>query len=288
MNIFSAVINTRLATSLFVGDQIAINPFRIRFALFFEVLLACFLAGAGVATAQGGSGDFVLGFEVVHPCGGALGRIDVVLNGSSDDYTYYWVNGLQGLHLEGLSGGTYTFVIRDKYGCEQTYDVVLFEFVSCVVSADVLMSDKYCEAMIVLHVTDENGNPLPEELLGSLNVTWEDGDVSGLIREVSGAPFSSVTYYVNVSMQNAEGAACCSSTIGVLVEFGNCNGFEKCQLVVNEVHRSGNEGSYQFVELLVVGDGLCGDSCDLRGYKVDDNNGYLIRGNEYVNEYNKG
>ena len=46
-------------------------------------------------------------------------------------------------------------------------------------------------------------------------------------------------------------------------------------------------GNYQFVELLVIGDGVCGDSCDLRAYKVDDNNGYLIQGNTFVNYWNK-
>ena len=39
------------------------------------------------------------------------------------------------------------------------------------------------------------------------------------------------------------------------------------------------DGTGQFVEILVLGNGECGETFDLRGFIVDDNNGLLIPGN---------
>jgi hypothetical protein len=60
---------------------------------------------------------------------------------------------------------------------------------------------------------------------------------------------------------------------------------QKASILVNEINRRA-DGEGQYVELLVVGNGECGDSMDIRGFHLDDNNGYLIPGNSYVNAFN--
>jgi len=225
--------------------------------------------------------------EVVHPCGDTPGSIAFELTGENPDaYTYYWTHGPQTLRLTNLGPGTYTFVVRDPYGCEESCDVTLLGALSCDVSYDVLMNQKYCEALIHLTVTDANGEEYPEWML---NVVWDDGDPSGLDRTVTGEPYGSYCFGVTVSIADGEGLSCCSEYLSCIpVDFGNCNqnGWEFERVIVNEMHRS-EGGQYQFVELLVLGDGICGDSMDLRGYKVDDNEGTLIQGNDFVNYWNK-
>ncbi len=226
--------------------------------------------------------------EVVHPCGDTPGSIAFELTGENPDaYTYYWTHGPQTLRLTNLGPGTYTFVVRDPYGCEESCDVTLLGALSCDVSYDVLMSQKYCEATIRLRVTDANGQEYPEWMV---DVVWDDGDPSGLIRTVTGEPGSSYCFGVTVSIAGQEGLSCCSKYLScILVQFGskcNQNTWEFERVIVNELHRSAG-GQYQFVELLVLGDGICGDSMDLRGYKLDDNEGTLIQGNDFVNYWNK-
>ncbi len=226
--------------------------------------------------------------QVEHPCGDALGSIAFSLTSDGGGYTYYWEDGGTGLVRRGLAPGIYTFIVRDPYGCEERCDVELQGALSCVLSYDVFYHDKYCDATIVLHVTDAvSGADLSNN--PNLTVAWGDGDASGLIRQVSGLPGSVTCYDVTVSISSGEGmVSCCEQSLCAYVEFPqNCNGIEKCALIVNEVHR-GEGGTYQFVELLVTGRGKGGcDTCDLRGYKLDDNNGYLIRGNDFLSGSNK-
>ncbi len=224
--------------------------------------------------------------SVVHPCGEEPGSIVFSVQGQGEGYTYYWTDGATGPVRTGLGPGIYTFVVRDPYGCEESCDVELLGGVSCELSYDVLTDVKYCEATIVLHLTDAvsgldlSGNP-------NVVVSWDDGDPSGLVRTVTGEPGSIVCYGVSVSISGEDGQSCCSQYLScIVVSFGNCNvGSSVKKIIVNETQRS-SDGKYQFAELLVIGDGYCGDSMDLRGYIVDDNNGSLIRPNAFVNEWN--
>ena len=57
------------------------------------------------------------------------------------------------------------------------------------------------------------------------------------------------------------------------------------EMIVNETNRE-SDGRGQYVELLVLGGCNCEDYTDLRGYILDDNNGYLIPAGQNVNYYN--
>ena len=223
--------------------------------------------------------------SVIHPCGDMPGSIIFSVSNEGEGYSYYWTDGATGPVRRGLGSGIYTFVVRDPYGCEESCDVELIGGLSCVLSYDVLMREKYCEAVIYLHIEDVNGTDLSNN--PNLVVEWADGSPVGLIRNVSGEPNTTVCYGVTVSITGEDGVSCCSQTISCIpVSFNKCNkGSSKKRIIVNEAERS-TDGKYQFAELLVIGDGSCSDSMDLRGYIVDDNNGDLIRPNAFVNEWN--
>jgi len=227
-----------------------------------------------------GSGQFAHLVELNHVCGEGLGSVEFELMGNPNHYLYYWTHGPKTLRLENLVPGNYTFVVMDLYGCVEIYEVEILELDGCILMYHVYPTHNPCLIKIVIKVFS-NGVPINES---NLNIVWSDGDPSGLIREVSLA--FTATYCVDITLKGSNGATCCHVQQCIPVE-GNprCRRENMREVIVNEFYR-GAQGASQFIELLVIGDAVCGDTFDLRGFHVDDNNGYLIPGNGFLSANN--
>lgn len=218
---------------------------------------------------------------IIHVCDGQGGYVKFVLNGDPDSYNYYWLHGPVTLELDSLAPGSYTFVVIDFYGCVEVHEIDIEDLEGCQMDYQILYGRTECKAFIVLEVfTSPGGLPIDES---SLIVTWEDDNPSGLKREIGLKEDS--TYCVRIELAGLD-TACCVIDTCIFVERNiRCKySIQKSTVIVNEINRR-ESGAGQFVELLVVGNGVCGDSFDLRGYHLDDNNGYLIPGNSFVNSF---
>lgn len=147
------------------------------------------------------------------------------------------------------------------------------------------INEERCSMEIRITILSE-GEVVPEE---DLDIIWADGDTSGLVRVVPIGCETTNVFCVNISLIET-GEICCSSGQDCCT-FDECfyiEGLRGCcgeRIIVNEYNRDEN-GTGQFLELLVIGNGVCGDSTDLRGMHIDDNNGELIPANDFVNFFN--
>jgi hypothetical protein len=209
---------------------------------------------------------------IQHVCGEELGEIQVELIGNPDQYTYYWLHGPTDLYLTDLVAGIYTLVVIDFYGCIEEYPVEILEVNGCTVSHFLASTRIPCEIEIQIVVTDnDTGLPIDES---SLIVEWDDGDPSGLKRVVN----QQIGGIYCVTITSTGSGQCCSSYYCVpIIPDPDCDRYTHQDIIVNELYRN-ETGESQFIELLVRGNGNCGDSTDIRGYHIDDNNGYLIPG----------
>ena len=219
--------------------------------------------------------------EITHVCNGVCGSVEFALNGDPDSYTYYWTHGPATLRLDCLEPGTYTLVVIDMFGCVETYEVEILLLGDCTMTYQILPTFNPCYAMIVIEVFS-GGNPLPES---SLNVEWSDGDPSGLTRIVSLEYPNTYCVHITPVGGGAAGPCCDLEECIPIISNPKCSRTNRREVIVNELNKPENMEE-QFVELLVIGDGECGNSFDLRGFIIDDNNGYLIPGNDFLTSNN--
>lgn len=227
---------------------------------------------------------------LIHACGGEGGVAEFEILGNSSEFTWYWVHGPTDLLLEDLDPGSYTFVVKNIFsGCAEEYDVQILDKDLCEASFD---QEELNFCWVALNITFTHNNVVvPEE---DLNITWSDGASAGLSRTVKRTCEGTTTEYcVTVTLANMQGICCVGG--GACCEFQFCfsvEGRRSCcigfieEMIVNEFNRSEN-GEDQFVELLVFGNGVCGETTDIRGFQIDDNDGLLIAGNSLVNFFNK-
>ncbi len=220
--------------------------------------------------------------ELHHSCDGSGGYVEFELNGDPSAYTYYWTHGPTSLILDSLNCGNYTFVVRDFYGCVEEYDITIHCLESCYLDYQIIYGINPCIAYIVLEVFTSGDVPIQEQ---ALNIEWEDGNPSGLVREVFLG--QSGNYCVTITPQG--GLDSCCYIYECIQVNANPSCGDRCnrRMIVNETNRE-SDGRGQFVELVVTGRCNCERTTDLRGFILDDNNGYLIPGNQFVNEYNAG
>lgn len=225
-------------------------------------------------------GQFATLVELRHKCGFTGGYVEFELNGDPDFYTYYWEHGPETLILDRLLPGIYTLVVRDFYGCEERYEVEILALESCVMNYQFTYTLDPCIGLITIQVFSSGGNLIDES---ALNIVWQDGDPSGLNRLVNLG--YSGNYCVEITLIGDNGSCCYINECIPVAASPSCG--DRCdrRLIVNETNRN-PDGKGQFVELLVVGGCDCENTTDLRGYILDDNNGLLIPGNEFVNFYN--
>ena len=252
----------------------------LRDATFVVFLLSLFLSFTlSVKTsAQAAEDPFAVLVDIGHACSGSLGFAEFALTGDPSHYLYYWEHGETGLRAEGLSPGEYVFVVEDVHGCVQRFPVEIYLVDGCTAGYEIQYGTKPCYAWIVVQVFSGN-NPIQEE---ALEVTWSDGYAGGLVRGVAVQQYTDQVFGVHIEMVNEDGMACCQQDLSILVPANPaCDRKSRSPVIVNEFNRK-EDGTGQYVELLVIGNGMCGDTFDLRGYILDDNNGELVRSDALI------
>ncbi len=130
-----------------------------------------------------------------------IGSATVTASGGASPYTYSWNNGNTTATITGLSGGTYTVIVRDKNGCPGTAAAVITQPASIGVSAS-LNSNVLCNggATGSASSTISGGN-------APYTYSWTGGTTT---QTASG--LSAGTYTVTITDANA-----CSGTASVLI-----------------------------------------------------------------------
>ncbi len=219
--------------------------------------------------------------EVGHICKGSPGSgfIEFELLGPPEEFTYYWSNGEEGLRIENLEPGLYTFFITNSLGCEEEYKVEILELMECKLVYEIKNMGQ-CQAMVELFVYSGDNELITE----SLNITWADGNN---LKKRTFDIRSPLTICVEVSTKTD--IPCCEMETCISVSKNFCQvegppNNPNCKLLVNEF--GGRKlDKRQYVELLVYSKESC--YCDLTNFIIDDNNGEIIKGNHNVNENTK-
>ena len=238
-------------------------------------LLLCFSQSIFSQNSDG----FIHHVSLIHSCGISDGSISIELSGDPGNYSYQWDDGSSTLNLENLTPGDYIINITDIFGCYESHKFTILALSDCQFVPTVTNGDCFCIAELNVQVID----PVTGAFIGEneLNFNWTDGDPSGLTRTVSRT--YDATYCVNIAVGEA---GCCEDQICFDITKACESTPIHTKLIVNETNRK-NNGQCQFLELLAVGNCKCEKTVDIRKYIIDDNNGFLIQGNNLVNEYNK-
>ncbi len=229
------------------------------------------------------TGDFATLVYLANDCG-AGGEVIFELNGNVNQYTYYWDHGPTDLHLTGLPPGLYVLTVENFFGCEEIYKVNIDVATTCYL--DVFDNPHAAECLKYIQLTlYDAATSLPYDE-NEVSIEWSDGAEEGMNRFFDQGL---VSYQVCATVSlNASNGDCC-----VIEQCLTIPGNTKCglqnepKIIVNEMS-AGDGTEAQYVELLVLGNQVCEDSTDIRGYMVDDNNGLLIPGNEIVTESTAG
>lgn len=222
-------------------------------------------------------------------CDGKLGYIEMGLL-SDDIYEYYfeWEDNGQTIRqstliLDDLPLGTYTFYIEDVFGCAEEFVIPILAVRNITATSNVVENLNRCLRFIDIIVHNQDGEVIPSE---HLIFEWSNPSLIGANLILDGNAFEGC---VNIYLKNPDGTNCATAIkcfdlpiLSCVVDDGD---IKRKHIIVNEFNRSTTKNA-QFVELLVVGNGVCGENMDVRGYHIDDNNGMLIPPNDMVTSFN--
>lgn len=234
----------------------------------FLLLSVCFFQFNNNLIAQ--SNEHANVVEINHICE-KYGMIEVELLNEEGIQNYYWEHGSTDLILTELEPGIYVFVVEKKSGCIVKLEVEIMEVERCDFRTTVI-DDRKCTVTVIIEA-QINGIPVAPN---ALDITWNDGG-HGLVRTFR----KDKNYEYCVEIVPAGGnEKCCHFEDCFKVE-GDKRCHQRKEIIVNEFSTN-SDGKKQYVELLIVGDGECEGYFDMRGYHLDDNNGFLIPANQFV------
>lgn len=237
-------------------------------SLFFFLLV-------GALSAQEGN-EHVNVVEVNHDCG-EKGMIHLDLLNENEIQDYYWEHdGSTDLILTELEEGVYTFVVIKKSGCVIKAEFEIFEVKECTWEMKI-KEDGKCDIVCIVEAYI-NGVPVS---VSALDIVWNDGG-SGLIRRIR--KDHTFEYCVTIKPAGGDEKCCYFEKCFLVEEDKDCKG-RKPKVIVNEFSKNIND-KQGYVELLVLGDGSCKGTYDIRGHILDDNNGFLVPANEFVTPFN--
>jgi len=219
--------------------------------------------------------------EIHHACGGSNGSILMeIIPQAVQDYYYIWTHtGTTTLFVEDLAPGLYTFYIESIYGCKEEYKIEILDLNNCTSEYNTRYNDEDCSLTIGVNLLNSLGEYIDPSQV-SINWTIEgQANQTGALISLDMTNFETIDFCYSYEIMNGNGGSCCSETV--------CSQFRKpenapscqitpseCLVVINEMVRGDKQRHY--IELLVVGDGKCGQVCDLRGMILDDNNGEIM------------
>ena len=197
--------------------------------------------------------------QMTNACGTTKGSIELELIGDTSNIHYKWENGLHSLKRVNLDPGNYKFSLTGQQGlCDS---IVIQKEIKSLVSPSVSLTNipkPHCSADININIS-QSGVALD---LNAFGITWNDSIKNTFQRNVA---------YKNVSSQlcavvNDLGKCGFSNTICTNLPSNTCgntiNYFPK--IIVNEYNCI--DSAKRFVELFVIGDGICTNTTDLRYY----------------------
>ncbi|MEM6380123.1 MAG: hypothetical protein AAF705_18155 [Bacteroidota bacterium] len=218
-------------------------------------------------------GSFAELIRLSHACNQMGGSVEFGLTGNPADYTYYWEHGPSSLSLKNLAPGSYTLVVLNQFGCEERYDIKILLITNCYVQSYIYNAADFCTANISNVVKTSDGWPIPAS---ALSYTWSDGYTGGLNRTVS-KKFTA-SYCVTITANGSDDTCCETEKCFTIQKDTRCTKKDCVTpfVSINEVRTTKTVGK-SFVELLVDGDCDCKKGFDIRGIKIDDNNGKLVK-----------
>ena len=197
-----------------------------------------------------------------------LGTIDLEVD---EDilYTALWETGEQTNDIENLYPGIYSVTLVDVYGCTEEHEFEIMNVSECTI--DVVLTgiepNPFCFFMASMHLYNQDGIEIPSS---GVEYYWPTGQTSQIV-EIN--PLNQHLYNGAISASSN----CCSiDQEYVPPNSPVCHGLGfNGDVVVNEIFRDSEKG-IQFIELLVIGKEICGETSDLRNIIIDDNTGNLI------------
>lgn len=132
------------------------------------------------------SNDFVYSLNTSNPsCGNADGLIEVLTSGGTAPFMYSFDNGLTftSNNTSSLPSGTYTVVIQDNGGCEQSFTETLIQD-CCNFSTNASINNTTCgndNGSIDLTLTNTSGNE---------SISWSNGSTSEDINNLSAGSYT--------------------------------------------------------------------------------------------------
>lgn len=206
------------------------------------------------------------------------GVIDLVVN-EDVFYSASWESGEQSTHLEGLEPGIYTVLLVDVYGCSEEHEFEIVDISTCTLEVDIygIPPNPFCNFQVTMHLYNQDGIEISPY---SVDFYWPNGlnSQSAIINPLNSIQMSGV---ISASTN------CCLVVEEFLPPSTPCelNGLGT-GIVVNEIFFN-NTRNIQFIELLVIGDGICGNTTDISNIIVDDNAGNMVPFSSEMEDFNE-
>lgn len=199
--------------------------------------------------------------QLRHCCTGHPGMIEVTFDGDTSQLRYEWSTGSKSRKIENLSEGTYTLYMRGELDCEESqteFDIKKLESPQLLVSQQIVDD---CFVDVRATILEDTSEVSP----GGFRLVWSDSVENVAVRRFR-RPVASQA--VCASIESLGSCAFSDSDCESISTSLTCNSpsFHP-KILVNEFSRR-DDSTGEFIELLVLGDGICGNTTDIRFYTV--------------------
>ncbi len=206
--------------------------------------------------------------KIQHPCAEVPGSIHLLLEGDTSNVSYLWSNGERSLKANNLDEGLYVFKLRGELDCEEKE----YEFKLRRLGTRELILDQYDIADCKVRVEASIVEGISTQDLTGYNIVWSDSVKNTLSRG-----FRKTNSAQSIWAILRDNGSCLSENkaYSMIPAHTGCNSIKSNPTVlVNEFSkRDDPEGEY--IELLVVGDGICGNTTDIRNYVITNSAGIM-------------
>jgi|GEM_PF-3364272 len=199
--------------------------------------------------------------QLRHCCTGHPGMIEVSFEGDTTHLRYEWSTGSKSRKIENLAEGTYTLHMRGELDCDETqteFKIKKLESPQLLVSQQIV-DDCFIDVRATVLEDTTEINP------GGFRLVWSDSTENIAVRRFR-RPVASQT--VCASIESLGSCAFSDSdceSLSTSLACGSSSFHPK--ILVNEFSRR-DDSTGEFIELLVPGDGICGNTTDIRFYSI--------------------
>lgn len=209
--------------------------------------------------------------QIRHCCTGHTGMIEVSLEGDTTGLRYEWSNGARSLMIDNLTEGTYTLSLKGELDCDESET----EFEIKKLESPQLQLQQEVVDDCFVDVTARVMQGFTAADMGGFQLTWSDS-----IKNIQTRRFRKSGVPASVCAEAIAFGGCVFSDndCETIASAGSCAGITATpRIILNEFNRR-DDTTGQYIEILVVGDGVCGSKTDIRNYIVMSSDGW--RGSE--------